>query len=70
MPDAGGGSPLGDCGELVAILARGYLRLTEQARNDGISDPNQPQKELDVDVEESPHDDDQVGRRRARCQPG
>ena len=45
----------GDFGELAGLLARGYLRLTEKAQFRAVSDPSQPQKELDVSTTESPH---------------
>jgi hypothetical protein len=40
--------------ELVAVLARGYLRSTQTAQNLGTSRPKEPQKELDVSRPESP----------------
>ena len=41
--------------ELAAVLAHGYLRLTQIARNSAVSDSENLQKELDVSRPESPH---------------
>ena len=45
--------------ELVAILAAGYLRLTETGKNSAVSRPKTEHKELDVSTVESPHCDDE-----------
>ncbi len=43
--------------ELASALAKGYLRLTQKARNSDVSVRREPEKELDVAAEESPHVD-------------
>ena len=45
------------------IFARGYLRLTDKAKYDAISAPDDLQKELDVFATESPHVCQEVDRR-------
>ena len=40
--------------ELAAVLAKGYLRLTQTAQNLGISRPKEPHKELALYAKESP----------------
>ena len=42
-----------DLGELAAILGRGYLRLTANGRNVGVSGPKEPQKEVDPRAKQS-----------------
>jgi len=41
--------------ELAALLARGYLRLTAKARITAISEPRNPQKEVDLRADQSVH---------------
>jgi len=50
-----------DFRDLAALLAQGFLRLTQQSRNVAVSADREPQKELDVVATESPH----VGRETA-----
>ena len=40
--------------ELAGVLATGYLRLTQTSQDLGTSRTREPQKELDLRVEESP----------------
>jgi hypothetical protein len=41
--------------DLAAILARGFLRLTDIARSSAVSSARDPQSSLDVSRRESPH---------------
>ena len=41
--------------ELAAVLATGYLRLTQRSRNDAVSRPGEPQKPLDLPRKPRPH---------------
>jgi len=41
--------------EIAALLARGYLRLTQKRPNGAISGGENPHKSLDVSRQESPH---------------
>lgn len=54
--------------DLAAILAAGYLRLTQNAHNLGTSGLNTPQKELEVSSPESApvHADSNHGRHGCR----
>ena len=52
--------------ELSALLARAYLRLTQEGPNDAISRPREPQKPLDVSATESPHVVEESAQRRAQ----
>ena len=45
----------GDLTAIAALLARGYLRLTEKDQHCAISGNREPQIELDVSAKESPH---------------
>ena len=47
--------------ELAALLASGYLRLTQHAHTLGTFSPREPQKELDVSLPESPHCEEETG---------
>lgn len=47
--------------DLAVLLARAYLRLTQQSRNDAVSAGERPQKRLDVSATESPHVQDDGG---------
>jgi hypothetical protein len=51
-----------DLHELAAILARGFLRLTEKRRVAAVSSARDPQVSLDVSGRESPHVVDHGGR--------
>ena len=44
--------------DLAALMARGFLRLTQKGQIARFSGPGEPRKELDVPVEESPHGED------------
>jgi len=45
---------------VATLFARAYLRLTEKARNDDVSRPGEPQKQLDVSATESAHVNDET----------
>ena len=50
--------------ELAAILACGYLRLTQVGRYSDVSRAGDSQKELDVSRRESPHCDHEIRHER------
>jgi hypothetical protein len=56
-----------DVHELAALLARGYLRLTEKARNFAIFRPGEPQKPLDLPAKPSTPCVDERPPRRREC---
>ena len=47
--------------KLAALLAKGFLRLTQTAHNPGTFRTGEPQKELDVSRAESPHCSEETG---------
>ena len=56
----------GNWAALAALLARGYLRLTQTVQNSAVSGARKGQKPLDVSAPESGDVDDQTPDRRPR----
>ena len=53
----GGACPatMDELSKVAALLTQGYLRLTQEARNDAVFQDGEPRKGLDVWAVESPH---------------